>query len=1244
MPRYNYPPPGNDDEFEEFCLRYYRHLLERSALVRYAKRGERQHGIDIIDQFCSKKPRIAIQCKHHERTKTIPPKEIRDEVTLAESSSYPLEHYIIATTAKKSRTAQDTVVQLNERSADSRKFTVEIHFWEDISSRLVGFGRAIADFIVYCEQREEELSAPIHRGVGSYASLESPNDGEELYSEIESLFKDRKLEAAEHAIGKLGDPERDSTLSVRQRYLILRLRAKLALEHQHFDEAARLFTLAYDACPDLKQARENHLLALELSGKFSQAFAETERLLKEGMDSPLVVRVLINTSSTPSDLTQHQDTINKHISSSEDVNLAIAHKYVGWCQLEPAADAAERALGISPSSAHACFACGMVAHHAALRGNWQHRNENLAKAIHHYTEAIVAAERDKYSALLPEVYSNRARVHAVIGNVSHAAQDYRSSVRISPRPGLYAESAVSFFLHVEDFDSALELVPVLDASSNEAAFLIAVTEYHHAPTRDEKESRIIELATLADQQSCRATEARFLCVQWAIELQNLQLARQCLPQSFVEQRPFQGNTLLGWIELEAGNKDRAQELAALALDSSSRAAHQQELAVLARLLVRLGQDEKALPLLEQVATPGVLDFDCKRLIECAQRLERHDTLLRICGELRHTNRQDDKIRKLEVQLLSRYAPVEAFDLAKQFVEHDASYFTVVRNYLAVRLGRLDDIQLDDSSLPSPDEFAPEEAYLVVTPYIETGRYREALEFAYHQLRSHFSEECAHGQYIGFVLQYGKDAGIPHCPEVVDEQSAIRLENLISGEQRWVVAEDHQPDSTRNEYPCATPVVQALLGKRKDSVVDIRGPSLQPQQERIVEIQSKYVRLFQDAISNFQHRFPDAGAIQSIHLEREGKFDPSPLLEGLKARRQYAEEATTFYHNNPCSLHLLASGLGVTERDIMIGLADNDEWFVRCVECTPQQYAETAAAGFARKKIVLDISAIVTISQLDAWSKLSREYKYIISQGTSDLIAGWLHQTETGAQPAMYSYLSDDGRMVLQDVTQEQLNKKHDGIQTIVTEASSLSSVKSSIAVAKLDPKRREQYVQFFGLHTLESMSIAKDEDALLWTDDLFVGLLAVTDFGVKRVWTQLVFKMLENEQLIDGDAYSEITAKLAAWNYITTVFNPQDVIVAGRLCDWDVQQWPLRQCIRLIGTCPLPPLDKARLAIEVLRFLRQSACVELRQSSVVQAVLDSVGDARAVRWMLRRLDRLFPIDIPSAEFLKYELSYWLRLR
>jgi hypothetical protein len=76
----------------------------------------------------------------------------------------------------------------------------------------------------------------------------------------------------------------------------------------------------------------------------------------------------------------------------------------------------------------------------------------------------------------------------------------------------------------------------------------------------------------------------------------------------------------------------------------------------------------------------------------------------------------------------------------------------------------------------------------------------------------------------------------------------------------------------------------------------------------------------------------------------------------------------------------------------------------------------------------------------------------------------------------------------------------------------------------------------------------------------------------------------------------------------------------------------------------VPLASKARLAMDFLRFLRRSNCIELKQSPIVQATLDAVGNPNAVKWMHQQLDQFFKIDYPSAEFLKLELSYWLRLQ
>src|SRR5687768_7745515 len=112
--RHRYPQPGNEDELEEFCLRFYRYSQRCAGLTRYGKRGQRQDGIDLIDQHAIS-PLLAIQCKLHEPTKTISPKEILVEVAKAEKSLHKVGFYIIATTARKSRDAQDTILELNKR-------------------------------------------------------------------------------------------------------------------------------------------------------------------------------------------------------------------------------------------------------------------------------------------------------------------------------------------------------------------------------------------------------------------------------------------------------------------------------------------------------------------------------------------------------------------------------------------------------------------------------------------------------------------------------------------------------------------------------------------------------------------------------------------------------------------------------------------------------------------------------------------------------------------------------------------------------------------------------------------------------------------------------------------------------------------------------------------------------------------------------------------------------------------------
>ncbi len=293
--------------------------------------------------------------------------------------------------------------------------------------------------------------------------------------------------------------------------------------------------------------------------------------------------------------------------------------------------------------------------------------------------------------------------------------------------------------------------------------------------------------------------------------------------------------------------------------------------------------------------------------------------------------------------------------------------------------------------------------------------------------------------------------------------------------------------------------------------------------------------------------------------------------------------------------------------------------------------------------MLDVSAIATLTRLDAWKNLGDEIELVVSQATHDKFSHWLHQlTEQEGQPSGYSYLTEDGQLTIEDSTAEQLQQRRNEIQAIVDTLDHRCSVKDAVGVSELDPRRREQYIAVCGIDAVQSVCIAKATSTQLWTDDLLVASVAELDFGVERLWTQLVCKSLHSENLVDDETYSTITAKLAAWNYISTIWHPQDLVAAGKACDWDVEAWPLKQCIQLIDTCPLPLSKRARLAMEFFRLLRQSDCIDLRQTSVIRATLNSVGNRGAVEWMLQHVDECFPLDHGSAEFVRIHLQYWLR--
>ena len=84
--QYRYRQPKNEDAFEEFCLVLLRQHWSMPSLDRYGRRGQRQNGVDLVDNGGGE-PLRGVQCKHHDVNKPLPPREL--EAAVNDAKTFP---------------------------------------------------------------------------------------------------------------------------------------------------------------------------------------------------------------------------------------------------------------------------------------------------------------------------------------------------------------------------------------------------------------------------------------------------------------------------------------------------------------------------------------------------------------------------------------------------------------------------------------------------------------------------------------------------------------------------------------------------------------------------------------------------------------------------------------------------------------------------------------------------------------------------------------------------------------------------------------------------------------------------------------------------------------------------------------------------------------------------------------------------------------------------------------------------
>jgi tetratricopeptide (TPR) repeat protein len=872
----SYPYPKDEEAFEEFCLALLKHHWKCDTLERYAHRGENQDGVDILD-LGAHDPLRAAQCKLHAADKTLPPSELEAEVDKAKGFTPCLGHYLVLTTAKKSKETQKSLLKINRDHKAAGLFDVALLTWEGIERLLDNYPDVrgyLGDVAPHFLQRE---LASISRKQDDIIKVIQPlsasslADGQDAeIDEAKALLLDHSkskpanLQLARLLLNRIRNRRWDS-LTGRQRYRVLVNLAATLMAEGEFPKAGQLLIEAATHQKDDPQAQAVEAKGYELVGNLSIAYERASLVLSKTPTSQIAAAVRIRSAPDTIGL----DALTRELdpaAMNAEVAAALAIRATKAADFAKAEEFAIRATRESPEWAPGWLVLGQSIFAGQIedlrRGRRSAQKPNpeaLRKAEECLSKAIdlAKAEGENHPSLI-DALQTRAKTKALLA-VGGGDEDIEEAHRLAPRdPEILRDYAV-LLIDRGKIEEARNLARQAVELGNAplARFLLANLLWKDGNPTSRKEATTIYSTIALEPGLPFHAEAASHAMRGFCDAADWKGA-----ESFAADMANTGDTVMssvvsGMLARSRGDLAAARNhahKANLALSEDSPAS---VIRCTANLFAALGLYGDALPLLQSISFPLRDPSDTANLLVCAQHLERFDVALETYRALREHGASTPEMIAQEAALLDRFDPPRAVELLQQHLATTPRDLVsrLRLSVIGLRLGRPELVSSNESDLPTVEEIAPDLIWFVVQVLREAGKPDAALAYAYRALRRHFKEHEAHRTYLSLLAPDGRLDVFPTQHKVAEASTAVCFVEDNSEEKKWLVIEDDTPCYPElHEQPLEHQLVRRFLGKQVGDTVALTDSSIQPRQARVIEIVDKYAYRYQDVMEEWELRF------------------------------------------------------------------------------------------------------------------------------------------------------------------------------------------------------------------------------------------------------------------------------------------------------------------------------------------------------------------------------------------------------
>ncbi|MCY1074053.1 tetratricopeptide repeat protein [Archangium lansingense] len=434
-------------------------------------------------------------------------------------------------------------------------------------------------------------------------------------------------------------------------------------------------------------------------------------------------------------------------------------------------------------------------------------------------------------------------------------------------------------------------------------------------------------------------------------------------------------------------------------------------------------------------------------------------------------------------------------------------------------------------------------------------------------------------------------------------SIVQDGDLIPDAATWVKASD--------------PLATRLIGKRVGD--EIAGPSnpLVQTVYRIDKIKSNFVRAFQETMSGFNERFPDAEGLWKFEVPRDDPSELTKLLLSIPGNSGRIKELVAMHTQGRLPLAALAGALHRSVPTTWSGLIHDDSGRVFFSRGAGQEFeVAERIIGERNQPVYLDYSALMTLMLLDAESRTKIAQLIspvrVVQSLLDDLHSHAVQAMPKGTGEGMNVSVGEDGRLRVAP-----LGDEHGFLMRVQEVARAVALPCAAYSQFNAPPAEREVASKVLGEPTSDLLWEAAATGGMVLCDDQALGMLAQIQNQTPTASIQAVALAAHRKGRMTLPEYSAIVERLAVARYRFITVD-EDVIEAIL----ERHQWrPTSEVMAVFSCLEGPDCNTSSAALvgaKVLKAIVLESASAPNRNALVDVLLARLTTGHDVRQVTKR--------------------------